>query len=168
MAEEIENKVAQSALVNFNLEDHYTDGERSVIDISKYLDEGIVLREKLFRDQLINEDWSIYQGHYIALTCSTDAIIPTWAYMLISSHLEGVARKVVFGELETLETVLFEEALHDLDLEKYRDKPVIVNGCGDKPVPEAAYVKLTSILKPVVKSLMFGEACSTVPIFKRK
>jgi hypothetical protein len=82
MAEEIENKVAQSALVNFNLEDHYTDGERSVIDISKYLDEGIVLREKLFRDQLINEDWSIYQGHYIALTCSTDAIIPTWAYML--------------------------------------------------------------------------------------
>ncbi|HIA06704.1 MAG TPA: DUF2480 family protein [Flavobacteriales bacterium] len=168
MAEEIENKVAQSALVNFNLEDHYTDGERSVIDISKYLDEGIVLREKLFRDQLINEDWSIYQGHYIALTCSTDAIIPTWAYMLISSHLEGVARKVVFGELETLETVLFEEALHDIDLEKYRDKPVIVNGCGDKPVPEAAYVKLTSILKPVVKSLMFGEACSTVPIFKRK
>ncbi|HIO67432.1 MAG TPA: DUF2480 family protein [Flavobacteriales bacterium] len=168
MAEEIENKVAQSALVNFNLEDHYTDGERSVIDISKYLDEGIVLREKLFRDQLINEDWSIYQGHYIALTCSTDAIIPTWAYMLISSHLEGVARKVVFGELETLETVLFEETLHDLDLEKYRDKPVIVNGCGDKPVPEAAYVKLTSILKPVVKSLMFGEACSTVPIFKRK
>ena len=168
MAEEIENKVAQSALVNFNLEDHYTDGERSVIDISKYLDEGIVLREKLFRDQLINEDWSIYQGHYIALTCSTDAIIPTWAYMLISSHLEGVARKVIFGELETLETVLFEETLHDLDLEKYRDKPVIVNGCGDKPVPEAAYVKLTSILKPVVKSLMFGEACSTVPIFKRK
>jgi hypothetical protein len=168
MAEEIENKVAQSALVNFNLEDHYTDGERSVIDISKYLDEGIVLREKLFRDQLINEDWSIYQGHYIALTCSTDAIVPTWAYMLISSHLEGVARKVVFGELETLETVLFEETLHDLDLEKYRDKPVIVNGCGDKPVPEAAYVKLTSILKPVVKSLMFGEACSTVPIFKRK
>jgi hypothetical protein len=168
MAEEIENKVAQSALVNFNLEDHYTDGERSVIDIRKYLDEGIVLREKLFRDQLINEDWSIYQGHYIALTCSTDAIIPTWAYMLISSHLEGVARKVVFGELETLETVLFEETLHDLDLEKYRDKPVIVNGCGDKPVPEAAYVKLTSILKPVVKSLMFGEACSTVPIFKRK
>ena len=168
MAEEIENKVAQSALVNFNLEDHYTDGERSVIDISKYLDEGIVLREKLFRDQLINEDWSIYQGHYIALTCSTDAIIPTWAYMLISSHLEGVARKVVFGELETLETVLFEETLHDLDLEKYCNKPVIVNGCGDKPVPEAAYVKLTSILKPVVKSLMFGEACSTVPIFKRK
>jgi hypothetical protein len=168
MAEEIENKVAQSALVNFNLEDHYTDGERSVIDISKYLDEGIVLREKLFRDQLINEDWSIYQGHYIALTCSTDAIVPTWAYMLISSHLEGVARKVVFGELETLETVLFEEALHDVDLEKYRDKPVIVNGCGNKPVPEAAYVKLTSILKPVVKSLMFGEACSTVPIFKRK
>jgi hypothetical protein len=168
MAEEIENKVAQSALVNFNLEEHYTDGERSVIDISKYLDEGIVLREKLFRDQLINEDWSIYQGHYIALTCSTDAIVPTWAYMLISSHLEGVARKVVFGELETLETVLFEEALHDVDLEKYRDKPVIVNGCGNKPVPEAAYVKLTSILKPVVKSLMFGEACSTVPIFKRK
>ena len=168
MAEEIENKVAQSALVNFNLEDHYTDGERSVIDISKYLDEGIVLREKLFRDQLINEDWSIYQGHYIALTCSTDAIVPTWAYMLISSHLEGVARKVVFGELETLETVPFEEALHDVDLEKYRDKPVIVNGCGNKPVPEAAYVKLTSILKPVVKSLMFGEACSTFPIFKRK
>ena len=168
MNEEIENRVAQSALVNFNLEDYYTDGERSLIDISKYLDEGLVLREKSFRDQLINEDWSMYNGHYISLTCSTDAIVPPWAYMLISAHLEDIAKKVVLGEPETLETVLFEEALRDLELEQYRDKAVIVNGCGDKPVPEAAYVKLTAILKPVVKSLMFGEACSTVPIFKRK
>ena len=168
MTEEIENRVALSTLVNFNLEDYYTDGERSVIDISKYLDEGLVLREKSFRDQLMQEDWSMYNDHYIALTCSTDAIVPPWAYMLISSHLGDIAKKVVLGKPETLETVLFEETLQNLELERYRDKPVIVNGCGDKPVPEAAYVKLTAILKPVVKSLMFGEACSTVPIFKRK
>jgi len=168
MAEEIENKVAQSPLVNFNLEDYYQEGERSVIDISAFLDEGIVLREKNFREQVKNDDWSKYSGHYVALTCSTDAIVPTWAYMLISSQLEGVAKKVLFGDLVTLETVLFQEALQHINLEDYRDKPVIVNGCGDKPVPESAYVELTNLLKPVVKSLMFGEACSTVPIYKRK
>ena len=168
MAEEIQNRVAESELVNFNLEDFYQDGERSVIDISEFLDEGIVLREKAFREQVKSEDWSKYSDHYIALICSTDAIVPTWAYMLISSQLESVARKVIFGNSDTLETVLFEESLQNIDLDKYRDKPVIVNGCGDKPVPDSAYVTLTSVLKPVVKSLMFGEACSTVPIFKRR
>ncbi len=168
MAEEIENKVAQSALVNFNIEEYYPEGQRSTIDISRYLDQGIVLREKEFREQVKNEDWNAFTGHYIALNCSTDAIVPTWAYMLISAALKDVAKKVVFGNLETLETVLFQESLRHIDLEKYRDKPIIVNGCGNKPVPESAYVELTSILKPVVKKLMFGEACSTVPIFKRK
>lgn len=168
MAEEIENKVAKSALVNFNLEDYYPDGERSLIDISVFLDQGVVLREKEFRASLTNEDWSKYSGHYVALICSTDAIVPTWAYMLIGAHLEDQAKKVVFGDLDTLETILFQESLKEIDLDTYQDKRVIVNGCGNKPVPDSAYVLLTSILKPVVKSLMFGEACSTVPIFKRK
>ena len=168
MAGEIENKVAKSALRNFNLEDYYQDGERSVIDISTFLDEGIVLREKAFREQVKNEDWDKYRNHYIALTCSTDAIVPTWAYMLICSQLENIAAKVLYGDQITLETVLFQETLQRIDLEEYRDKRVIVNGCGDKPVPESAYVELTLLLKPVVKSLMFGEACSTVPIYKRK
>lgn len=168
MTDSIENRVKDSALVNFNLEDYYPEGERSVIDISEYLDEGIVLREKGFREQVKNEDWSKFNDHYIALICSTDAIVPTWAYMLISAALEGIAKKVVFGDLETLETVLFQATLRQLDLKEYRNKPVIINGCGDKPVPESAYVELTRILKPVVKNLMFGEACSTVPIYKRK
>jgi len=168
MAEEIENKVAKSALLNFNLEDYYQEGERSVIDISNYLDEGIVLREKAFREQVKTEDWGKYQGHYVVLTCSSDAIVPTWAYMLIGASLENIAKRVLFGNLDTLETVLFQESLQTVDLSAYRDKRVIVNGCGNKPVPESAYVELTRILKPVVKSLMFGEACSTVPIYKRK
>jgi len=115
-----------------------------------------------------NEEWGQYRDHYVTLTCSTDAIVPTWAYMLISSQLEGVAKKVLFGKPEALETMLFQEALQGVDLSKYQDKRVIVNGCGNKPVPDSAYVELTRILKPVVKSLMFGEACSTVPIYKRK
>ena len=168
MAEEIESKVAKSALVNFNLEDYYPEGERSLIDISTYLDQGIVLREKEFRTQLADEDWTKYADHFVALICSTDAIVPTWAFMLISSYLGNIAKKVVYGDLNTLEIVLFQEALAAVDLEAYRDKPVIVNGCGEKPVPDSAYVQLTIILKPVVKSLMFGEACSTVPIYKRK
>ena len=168
MAEEIVNKVAKSALVNFNLEDYYPDGERSLIDISHFLDDGLVLREKLFREQVNKKEWSNYNDHYVALSCSTEAIVPTWAYMLISSQLEGVAKKVVFGDVEMLETILYNEALKEVDLGKYRDKRVIVNGCSHKPVPDAAYVALTLLLKPVVKSLMFGEACSTVPIYKRK
>ena len=168
MTGEIKNRVAQSVLVNFNLEEFYQEEERSVIDISDFLDEGMVLREKLFRDQVNKEQWSKYSNHYVALTCSTDAIVPTWAYMLISSQLHDVAKKIVFGDLQTLETFLFDQALQGIDLEKYRDKRVIVNGCSDKPVPDSAYVALTTLLKPVVKSLMFGEACSTVPIYKRK
>ena len=168
MGEEIENRVAQSSLVNFNFEDFYPEGERSIIDISNFLEEGIVLREKAFREQVQNENWSKYNGHYVALICSTDAIVPTWAFMLISSQLEGIVKKVLFGSPATLETMIFQEALQQINIEDYRDKPVIVNGCGDKPVPESAYVELTSLLKPVVKSLMFGEACSTVPIYKRK
>lgn len=168
MTDAIKNRVAESALVNFNLEDYYPEGDRSAIDISIYLDQGIVLREKDFREQVNNEDWTRFSGHYISLACSTDAIVPTWAYMLISAALENIAKKVVFGDLETLETVIFHETLQHIDIEEFRDKPVVVNGCGNKSVPESAYVELTSILKPVVKNLMFGEACSTVPIFKKQ
>ncbi len=168
MSEEIKNRVSSSELLNFNLEDYYPEGERAFIDISQYLEQGIVLREKEFRKALKEENWEIYRGKFVAIDCSTDAIVPTWAFMLIVSHLDSLVKKAILGDLETLEKILFLDALSNIDLSKYKGKPVIVNGCGNKPVPDSAYLELTQVLKPVVKSLMFGEACSTVPIYKRK
>lgn len=162
----IENKVAQSGLINFDLEEYYPKGERVLIDMTDFLFEGLILREKDFRERIKETDWSIYQDKFVAVTCTTDAIVPTWAYMLLAASLEGYAQKVVFGSLETLETVLFNDALKNIDVEDYRDQRVIIKGCSKYPVPESAYVELTSLLKPVAKSIMYGEACSTVPIYK--
>ena len=168
MPDQIENKVAQSGLINFDLEEYYPQGERALIDIKDYLYEGIILKEKDFRSQVSSTDWSQYDGKYVALNCTADAIIPTWAYMLITVHLEPYAKKVVFGDLNTLETVLFQEALSKINLEDFKDERLIIKGCGNLPVPESAYVEITRLLKPVAKSIMFGEACSTVPLYKRK
>lgn len=164
---QIENKVAQSGLINFNLEDYYPQGERALIDMTDFLFEGLILREKDFREKVKTTDWGTYQGKFVAITCTADAIVPTWAYMLLAASLEGKAKKVVFGTLETLETVLFTEALTQINVEDYRDERVIIKGCSKYPVPASAYVELTSLLKPVAKSLMYGEACSTVPIHKK-
>lgn len=163
----IENKVAQSGLINFNLEDYYPKGERVLIDMADFLFEGLILREKDFREKIKDTDWNAYQDKFVAITCTADAIVPTWAYMLLAASLEGHAKKVVFGSLETLETVLFTNALKQTNLEDYRDQRVIIKGCSKYPVPESAYVELTSLLKPVAKSIMYGEACSTVPIHKQ-
>lgn len=169
MSEElgIENKVAQSGLLNFDLEDYYPKGERVSIDMADFLFEGLILREKDFREKVKEKDWSVYQDKFVALTCSADAIVPTWAYMLLATALEEYAKKIVFGSLETLETVLFQEALSNIDVETFRDERVIIKGCSNYPVPESAYVEITRLLKPVAKSLMYGEACSTVPIYKQ-
>lgn len=163
----IENKVAQSGLLNFDLEDYYPQGERVSLDIADFLFEGLILREKDFREKIKATDWSVYQDKYVALVCTVDAIVPTWAYMLLSSALEGYAKKVVFGSLETLEAMLFQEALAAIDIEAFRDEKVIIKGCSNYPVPESAYVEITQLLKPVAKSIMYGEACSTVPIYKK-
>lgn len=167
MAEEIINRVANSKLVTFNLEDLYPQGERALFDIKDWLLEGFVLREKDFRESAKKHDWSQYEGKYVALTCSSDAVIPGWAYMLLSTYLAPVAKKVVVGDLEMLETILYTEILQNLDVSQYEGLPVIIKGCSRRPVPQNAYLQLINKLQPVAKSIMYGEACSSVPLFKK-
>lgn len=168
MSEEIINRVANSKLVTFSLEDLYPKGERMAFDISVWLMEGIVLRESEFREKATKHDWSQYQNKFVALYCSTDAIIPGWAYLLLSLHLAPFASKVTVGSLEELEGILFAEILQNIDVSEYKDKPVIIKGCAHKPIPQNAYVLLAQKLQPIAKSIMYGEACSFVPLFKRK
>lgn len=168
MSDEIINRVANSKLITIDLEDFYPEGKRILFDIKDWLFEGLVLREKDFRQNVKAYDWSQYQGNYIALTCSTDAIIPSWAYMLLTTRLTPFVKKVLVGNLETLETSIYQDIITDLYVSEYKDKPVIIKGCSNKPVPKNAYILLTSTLIPVVKSIMFGEACSSVPLYKRK
>jgi Protein of unknown function (DUF2480) len=168
MSEEIVNKVAQSGLITIDLEDFYQEGERELIDIKDHLFQGLILREKDFREYIKNESWEKYQNKFIAIYCSADAIIPTWAYMLLTIHLEPHAKKIIFGNLENLETTLYYERLQKLNIEQYRDARIVIKGCGNLPVPKSAYVELTRLLKPVAKSIMYGEPCSTVPLFKKK
>lgn len=167
MEDEIINKVSQSGLVTIDLEAFYPQGERVLFDIKDLLFQGLILREKDFREYIKNEDWNKYKDKYVALICSADAIVPTWAYMLLATHLEPVTKKVVFGDLETLETVLYSEILNQLKIDEYKDARIVIKGCGDLPVPKAAYVQITSILRPIAKSIMYGEPCSTVPLYKK-
>ncbi|MBI6120747.1 DUF2480 family protein [Salegentibacter maritimus] len=167
MAEEIVNRVANSKLITFNLEDYYPEGERVLFDVKDWLLEGFVLRESEFREQAKNHDWGQYQDKFIALTCSSDAIIPAWAFMLLATYLQAYAKKVITGDLETLETILYTDVISKLDVSELQDKPVIVKGCAHKPVPKNAYLLLIEKLQPVVKSLMYGEACSSVPLYKK-
>lgn len=168
MTKEIINRVATSKLVTFDLEDLYPTGQRTVIDISIWLEEGFLLRENNFRESVKNHNWSQYTGHFVALQCSTDAIIPAWAFMLVATQLQGVAQKTITGSLENLETILYTELIKDIEISQYIDVPLIIKGCTNKPVPQNAYLLLIEKLQPVVKSLMFGEACSSVPLFKKK
>jgi len=167
MEEEIINRVAQSKLVTFDLENIYPDGNRLILDVAQWLDQGFILREKAFRESLQQHDWNQYQNSYVAVYCSTDAIVPAWAFMLVTSKLTGIATKVVSGTLETLETILFSELINNIDLTSYEGVPVIIKGCSEKPVPENAYILLTQRLQTVARSLMFGEACSSVPLYKK-
>ncbi|WP_282134643.1 DUF2480 family protein [Seonamhaeicola maritimus] len=168
MPNEIINRVANSKLVTLDLEDFYPEGNRIVFDIKDWLFEGFVLREKDFRTQVSEFDWSKYQDNYIALTCSTDAIIPGWAYMLLTVQLQPYAKKVVVGDLEILETSIYHDIINNLSIDEFQDKPIIIKGCSNKPVPQNAYIMLTNKLKPVAKSIMYGEACSSVPLYKNK
>jgi len=168
MSDEIINRVANSKLVVIDLEDYYPTGERVVFDIKDWLYEDLVLREKEFRAQVIAYDWAQYQDAYIALTCSTDAIVPAWAYMLITMHLEPFAKKTLIGDLEQLEASLYQSIIENLDIESYRGKPLIIKGCSNKPVPTNAYLLLSQKLKPIAQSIMYGEACSAVPLYKKK
>jgi len=168
MQEEIINKVASSVLVVFDLEDYYQTGMRSKIDISQWLIEGFLLKEKDFRENLKNFDWSQYQDHFVAVYCSTDAILPAWASILVASYVAPFAKKVILGNLTDLETSIYESELAKIDFSSYQDKPVILKGCSKKPVPESAYILAIQQLQKYAKSIMYGEACSAVPIFKAK
>ena len=166
--ENIINKVAQSGLVTLDPAAFYPVGDRVVYDIKDNLFQGLILREKDFREFVKGHDWSQYEGKNVAITCSADAIVPAWAYMLLANRLAPYALQVVFGDQDVLETVLFVKSIAKMDVEQYRDQRIVLKGCGDVPVPVSAYVELTKKLTPVVKSLMFGEPCSTVPIYKKK
>ncbi len=164
----IPNRVTASGLVTLDLEDYYHPGERVVYDLKANLFMEQILREKDFRAFLKEHDWSQYTGKNVALTCSEpDVIIPTWAYMLLTLHLQPYANMIVAGTLADLETKLYLDAIGQIDPETYRDARVVVKGCSKVPVPTSAYVELTRVLRPVVQSLLFGEPCSTVPLYKR-
>ena len=165
--DEIVNKVANSVLEVFDLEDYYPSGIRTQLDISQWLLDGFLLKEKDFREALKNHDWSQFQNHFVAIHCSTDAIIPAWASILVTVYLTPFAKKVVVGNLTDLETSLYQEILSTLDYSKYQDKPVILKGCSKKPVPESAYIMAIQKLQPFAKSIMYGEACSAVPLYKK-
>jgi hypothetical protein len=166
--ENIINKVASSGLVTLNLEEYYHKGERLIYDIKDNLFHELILREKDFREFIKSHDWSSYSDKNVAIVCSADAIVPTWAYMLLANKLAPYANEVVFGDLETLEAVLFTRALSKIDFSTYADERVVVKGCADIEIPVYAYVEITKQLTKVAKSIMYGEPCSTVPIFKRK
>ena len=166
MEKEIINRVANSKLKTFDLEEIYPDGKRVVFDIKDWLFDSIVLKEKDFRECAKNHDWSQYKNTFVAITCSVDAIIPSWAFMLVAAEISSYANKVVIGDLELLETVLYQELLNFVDFRDFIDAPIIIKGCSNKPIPNAAYALLISKLQPIAKSIMFGEACSTVPLYK--
>jgi len=168
MAEEIVNRIANSKLITFNLEEYYPNGERILFDIKDWLFQGLVLKEKDFREAVKNEDWKQYSGKYLALTCTTDAIVPAWAYMLIAGALQPFAKKVILGDLVQLETSIYQDIIENLEVEEYRDLPIIIKGCSKKPVPDNAYLQILQKLQPVAKSIMFGEACSSVPLYKKR
>lgn len=166
--EEIVNKVANSVLEVFDLEDYYQTGIRTQIDISQWLIEGFLLKEKDFREALKNHDWSQYQNHWVAIHCITDAILPAWAPILVASYVATFAKRVVLGSLTDLETSMYQEELSKIDFSVYQNKPVILKGCSRKSVPEAAYVMAIQYLQNFAKSVMYGEACSAVPVYKSK
>jgi hypothetical protein len=164
---EIVNRVASSTLITFDLEEYYQPGERILIDIKDQLFQGLILKEKNFRDFIKSHDWSQYQDKFVAITCSEDAIIPTWAYMLLTSSVQPYAKKIVFGSIDDLENKIYADILAEIDWSKFKEAKVVIKGCSKVPVPLSAYVEATQRLRPYAQSIMFGEACSTVPVFKK-
>ena len=165
---EIINKVAQSGLITIDLEEYYAPGERVLFDIKDWLFEELILKEKDFRDHIQKHDWKQYENKFVAISCSADAIIPTWAFMLIAASLEPYARKITFGSLEKLEEEIFEEVISHFNPNDFKDQRIVIKGCSKVEVPLSVYIKLTAFLRPLAKSIMYGEPCSTVPIYKKR
>lgn len=168
MEHAIVNKVAESGIVTLNLEDFYPKGEIVLFDLKEFLFMSLILKEKDYRSALQNINWQQYSGKYVAVTCTADAIIPTWAYMLAASNLQPVVKAVFFGDEKTLISNMLLENISNINPRDFTDKRVVVKGCGDLPIPENAYVAITVKLRPFAKSIMYGEPCSTVPVYKKK
>lgn len=168
MTDEIINKVSQSGLITIDLKEFRPEGVRDAIDIKDWLFEELILREKDFRQHVKDHDWSRYANKLLAIHCTADAIVPTWAYMLVAVAAKPFAQKVYFGSPKEMEDMMWNERLEKLDLKNYSGQRIVIKGCSDAEVPVSAYVKLTELLQPQVKSIMYGEPCSTVPVFKRK
>ena len=167
MSEYIENKVANSGLITISLEEFHQKGDRVLFDIKPLLWQELALKEKDFRSFIKQNDWHQYQDNFVAITCSADAIVPTWAYMLVAIALQPYVKKVIFGNLSDLERELYIDAVNLFDLNSITNKRVLVKGCGDISIPDSAFVYISQKFVPVVKSLMFGEACSNVPLYKK-
>lgn len=164
----IVNKVSESGLITLDLEEYYPKGETILFDMKDHLFMGLILKEKEFREGLKNVDLEIYRDKNVALTCTADAVIPVWAYMLAASYLQPVAKEIVFGNEDFLHKTLFLKNLSAIDPANFADQRVVIKGCGELPITEMAYVEITKLLRPVVKSIMYGEPCSTVPVYKKK
>lgn len=165
---ELINKVANSGIISIDLEEFYPVGERVLFDIKPLLFQELLLKEKDFRESIQSTNWESYKDKYVGIICSSDAIVPTWAFMLIALALKPHAKHVFFGNLEEMDVLLFAEKLKSINFEQYRDARVVIKGCAGKPVPTNAFVQLATLLQPYVKSIMYGEPCSTVPLFKVK
>jgi hypothetical protein len=168
MSEPFINKVAESGLITLDLETWYPKEETAVFDMKEHLFMGMILKEKDFREALKNLDWSIYSNKDVALTCSADAIIPVWAWMLVATYLQPVAKEIVMGDEKELHKHLFLKNLSTINVNDYTDQRVVIKGCGETPIADYVYMEITKLLRPVAKSIMYGEPCSTVPVFKKK
>ncbi len=168
MSEMTVNKVTESTLITLNLEEYYPTGETALFDMKDHLFMGLILKEKDFREALKTLDLATYTNKVVAVTCSADAVIPIWAYMLVASYLQPVAREVMFGTEEEVKKQLLFKNISQLRIDEFADKRVVIKGCGELPIGEAAYLEATKLLRPVAKSIMYGEPCSTVPIYKKK
>ncbi len=166
MENEIVNRVANSKLITINLEDYIPQGERILLDLKDILFQGMILREADFRQWVKENDWEKYKDAHVAINCSAEAIIPQWAYMILATKLTGIAKSISRGDLEELEKDIFRKEIEKIDPREYTDKPVVIKGCFDRPIPEQSYMWITEKVKPFVKSIMYGEPCSTVPVYK--
>jgi hypothetical protein len=168
MEEAIVNKVAQSSLETIDLERFFPEGESIVFDLKKYLFMELILKEKDYRESLKKNDWSVYENKNVCITCSADAIIPLWAYMLAVSYLQPVAKDVIVGNESFMQEVLFLKNLKKIDMKDFEGKRVVIKGCGEKEIPASVYAEITKLLMPVAQSIMYGEPCSTVPVYKKR
>jgi hypothetical protein len=168
MSEAIVNKIANSGLITIDLEIYLPGENVATFDLKDHLFMGLILKEKDFREGLKNLDWSVYRDKYVAITCSADAIIPAWAYMLVVTYLDGVAKDSYVGTAEEMQKHLFLKNIGAIDVNEFTDQRIVVKGCGDVNIESFAYAEITKVLLPVVKSIMYGEPCSTVPVFKKK